>query len=695
VSSSNGGVTWTATLTGANGISDATNVVVLNKAGVTDVAGNAGVGTTSSGNYVVNTASIQGTSLSDAFVFTVQGSSTSGTMLVTVSNGGGPIRSLGSFPINSSITLDGLGGSDSLRINTTSGNDVFIVSGVTLKANNFTLTPSSIESRLLAGGAGNDAYRFDADTGLGNYSLDESGGGVDTLDFAATTTIALNINLSTSTLQTVHAANLGLDLKSSTTFENVIGGAGNDTIVGNNVANTITAGNGNDRITGGGANDTMSGGLGNDTFLFATATSAESDTITELADQGTDTLDFSALTTSVTFSLATNAVQTAHTKRSLKLSSSATLENLIGGSAGDTLIGNSLANTLTGNSGNDNLTGSGNSDALHGGLGDDSYHFTNATAAELDLIYELTGQGTDTLNFSTSTTSVTVSLASNVSQTVQANRSIRLSSAGTFENATGGSNNDSLTGNSLANGLNGNDGQDVLSGAAGNDVMAGGPGNDSYLFGVALSFESDTLTEATNAGTDTLDFTSLTTAVTVNLALNQSQSVHKNRAISLSSASTFENASGGSSNDWLSGNTAANTLNGNAGNDILVGHAGNDILVGDAGRDVLVGGLGLDSLNGGADDDILIAGRTVHDAFFNSLDDIRTAWISSSSYTTRITRLRTGVGFFGLSLKAKVDVLNDAGEDDSVIGGSSTDWYFRAIDDVLTDLFAGEVVDLL
>ena len=695
VSSSNGGVTWTATLTGANGISDATNVVVLNKAGVTDVAGNAGVGTTSSGNYVVNTASIQGTSLSDAFVFTVQGSSTSGTMLVTVSNGGGPIRSLGSFPINSSITLDGLGGSDSLRINTTSGNDVFIVSGVTLKANNFTLTPSSIESRLLAGGAGNDAYRFDADTGLGNYSLGESGGGVDTLDFAATTTIALNINLSTSTLQTVHAANLGLDLKSSTTFENVIGGAGNDTIVGNNVANTITAGNGNDRITGGGANDTMSGGLGNDTFLFATATSAESDTITELADQGTDTLDFSALTTSVTFSLATNAVQTAHTKRSLKLSSSATLENLIGGSAGDTLIGNSLANTLTGNSGNDNLTGSGNSDALHGGLGDDSYHFTDATAAELDLIYELTGQGTDTLNFSTSTTSVTVSLASNVSQTVQANRSIRLSSAGTFENATGGSNNDSLTGNSLANGLNGNDGQDVLSGAAGNDVMAGGPGNDSYLFGVALSFESDTLTEATNAGTDTLDFTSLTTAVTVNLALNQSQSVHKNRAISLSSASTFENASGGSSNDWLSGNTAANTLNGNAGNDILVGHAGNDILVGDAGRDVLVGGLGLDSLNGGADDDILIAGRTVHDAFFNSLDDIRTAWISSSSYTTRITRLRTGVGFFGLSLKAKVDVLNDAGEDDSVIGGSSTDWYFRAIDDVLTDLFAGEVVDLL
>ncbi len=695
VSSSNGGVTWTAILTPANGISDTSNVIILNKVGVTDQAGNAGIGTTSSGNYVVKTSLIEGTPLNDAFVFTVQGTSSLGTVAVTVSNGGGPIRSLGSFPMSVALTLDGLGGTDSLRVNTATDNDIFIVSGATLRTNGSLLTLSSIESRLLAGGAGNDVYRFDADTSLGNIALDESGGGVDTLDFAATSTVALNINLGTSLLQSVHATNLGLDLKSSTTFENVIGGGGNDIIVGNNLANTIAGGNGNDLVTGGGASDTMSGGLGNDTFLFADTTTAETDTLTELPDQGTDALDFSSLTSEVTISLATSLVQTVHTKRSLKLNSSATFENLIGGTAGDTLLGNSLINKLIGNSGNDNLTGSGNDDALYGGIGNDSYHFANATSAETDLVYEQTGQGADTLSFSAVTTSVTVSLASNASQTVQVNRVIRLNSAATFENAIGGSGNDSLTGNSLANGLNGNNGQDVLNGAAGSDTMAGGLGNDIYLFGVAYSFESDSLTEAANAGTDTLDFSSLTTAVTVNLALNQFQNSNKNRGITLSSASTFENALGGSGNDWLGGNSAANTLTGRGGHDILVGNAGNDILVGDAGRDVLVGGLGLDSLNGGADDDILIAGRTVHDPFFNSLDDIRTAWISSSSYATRITRLRTGVGFFGLSLKAKVDVLNDAGDDDSVIGGSSNDWYFRAIDDVVTDLFAGEVIDLL
>jgi Ca2+-binding RTX toxin-like protein len=187
---------------------------------------------------------------------------------------------------------------------------------------------------------------------------------------------------------------------------------------------------------------------------------------------------------------------------------------------------------------------------------------------------------------------------------------------------------------------------------------------------------------------------------------------------------------GSSSGETLTGNGSANVMVGGRGNDVMLGNGGADVLHGAQGHDVLavsnltfrriLGGTGFDTLrlDGSgfslnlttllnthiqgieeiyltADDDILIAGRTVHDAFFNSLDDIRTAWISSSSYTTRITRLRAGVGFFGLSLKAKVDVLNDAGEDDSVIGGSSTDWYFRAIDDVLTDLFAGEVVDLL
>ena len=40
-------------------------------------------------------------------------------------------------------------------------------------------------------------------------------------------------------------------------------------------------------------------------------------------------------------------------------------------------------------------------------------------------------------------------------------------------------------------------------------------------------------------------------------------------------------------------------------------------------------------------------------------------------------------------------MLNDAGEDDSLTGGAGMDWYFKAVDDVITDLFAGEITDTL
>ncbi len=54
LTSGDGGITWTGTLTAASNITDTTNVITLNNAGVADLAGNAGVGTTNSDNYIVN-----------------------------------------------------------------------------------------------------------------------------------------------------------------------------------------------------------------------------------------------------------------------------------------------------------------------------------------------------------------------------------------------------------------------------------------------------------------------------------------------------------------------------------------------------------------------------------------------------------------------------------------------------------------
>ncbi|EPN34560.1 BNR repeat-containing glycosyl hydrolase, partial [Pseudomonas syringae pv. actinidiae ICMP 18807] len=56
VSSNDGGITWTAILTPTAGTTSASNSITLNNAGVTDLAGNAGSGLTTSSNYAVDSA---------------------------------------------------------------------------------------------------------------------------------------------------------------------------------------------------------------------------------------------------------------------------------------------------------------------------------------------------------------------------------------------------------------------------------------------------------------------------------------------------------------------------------------------------------------------------------------------------------------------------------------------------------------
>ncbi|MDP3518166.1 MAG: Ig-like domain-containing protein, partial [Pseudohongiella sp.] len=55
VASADGGITWTATLTPTADLNDTTNIITLANTGVSDAAGNAGTGTTSSNNYVIDT----------------------------------------------------------------------------------------------------------------------------------------------------------------------------------------------------------------------------------------------------------------------------------------------------------------------------------------------------------------------------------------------------------------------------------------------------------------------------------------------------------------------------------------------------------------------------------------------------------------------------------------------------------------
>ena len=70
------------------------------------------------------------------------------------------------------------------------------------------------------------------------------------LDFSATTTKSVALNLGSTAAQTVNA-NLVLTLSPGSEFEHVMGGSLGDTLTGNALANNLNGGGGPDRLGGG------------------------------------------------------------------------------------------------------------------------------------------------------------------------------------------------------------------------------------------------------------------------------------------------------------------------------------------------------------------------------------------------------------------------------------------------------------
>ena len=178
-------------------------------------------------------------------------------------------------------TITGMTGS---YISGSDGNDTLSFLGVTLNtiarieggAGNDTITGNSA-ANIMWGGIGNDILSGDAgaDTlvgddgddvligGLGNDTINGANG-IDTVDYGSATA-AWVVNLSLTSAQ----GKSGNETDTITNVENVIGGAGADTITGTTLANSLKGGGGNDRITGGAGNDNVDGGAGTDVAVFA------------------------------------------------------------------------------------------------------------------------------------------------------------------------------------------------------------------------------------------------------------------------------------------------------------------------------------------------------------------------------------------------------------------------------------------
>ncbi len=138
------------------------------------------------------------------------------------------------------------------------------------------------------------------------------------------------------------------------------------------------------------------------------------------------------------------------------------------------------------------------------------------------------------MTFAAVTVNVTLDLSLTTTQALYAYMRLILNSATDFEAVVGGSGNDWLKGNDEANSLSGGLGNDVLEGAGGNDQLIGGSGDDHYIFRTAATAEADRVTEIASSGIDTLDFSSLTTAVYLSLGAIAIPEVHSNRTLFIS-----------------------------------------------------------------------------------------------------------------------------------------------------------------
>ncbi|MFK3773483.1 hypothetical protein [Pseudomonas sp. NPDC089406] len=409
----------------------------------------------------------------------------------------------------------------------------------------------------LAGGTGDDTYIVD---NLKDVIIENADAGTDTVQ--SSVTWALGANLENLTL----------------TGSAAINGTGNEldnVLIGNSAKNVLTGGAGNDTLDGGAGVDTLVGGSGDDTYIVdllvkgtgTKATVALEDTITEKANEGSDTLQ-----------LRMDADAIASFTGNASLTLAANLENLDASQTGAlkiNLTGNAADNVLTGNDGDNLLDGKAGVDTLIGGKGNDTYVIDDAR--ELGLLVENAGEGNDTLQITYRNLSKTEAQLVDLSSTSLLNvENVTITGTGLFD-ITGNASDNVLIGNASRNVIIAGDGNDTLNGKGGGDLLVGGNGDDTYY----VYSDKDVVVEE-NAEAGGID-----TVRVVSYAKN-SYTLADNVENAIVDSTAAINLTGNSQDNVLTGNAAANILDGGAGADTLIGGKGNDTYIVDNAGDVVV-----------------------------------------------------------------------------------------------------------
>jgi Ca2+-binding RTX toxin-like protein len=172
--------------------------------------------------------------------------------------------------------------------------------------------------------------------------------------------------------------------------DTVDGGDGNDQLWGNSGNDAIDGGAGQDKLAGGAGNDVLNGGAGDDNIR------GDSGNDVIVADDGNDVINGGSGFDTLDFSLVGNGVEVdlnAHRASGAGHDTITGIEAVIGSDFADRLIGNKNANVLSGGDGDDVLRGRGGADTLAGGDGRDTFQWfakdvvgANGQSLGVDLI---------------------------------------------------------------------------------------------------------------------------------------------------------------------------------------------------------------------------------------------------------------------------------------------------------------------
>jgi Ca2+-binding RTX toxin-like protein len=471
-------------------------------------------------------------------------------------------------------------------------------------SNNADTIKGDSNKNTISSGDGDDTIiaSLGSDTIDGGTHTAGTGGG-DWLSFEA-------LNSAVTAIMANGSISDGFGTTNISNIENLLGTILGDTLTGDANNNTLDGNAGDDVIDGGLGNDYLYGNAGDDTLVSSDGFD------TYDGGTGENTLRFYNIEASIEVNLSTGTI----TNDGFGNTESAAITNIqnIQGTLNyaDKITGDDNNNKIYGYGGNDIINGLGGFDTIYGGTGADTINVgTDTDNSSEDVAFG--GEGIDTLignfdqavlfgdsvggtdleedwiDYSSSTSGITVDLSGNVASSTYTLNSTNDALDGTYTKVI---NNDSPTEFDLITqieNIKGTNQTDILGGDSSDNTIFAGAGDDTVFLSAGNDYlDGGTLDQTTG------DWLSLEYyKIDVDLASTTDSLYNFENVLGSKDTARGETAYGDSANNTFIMYDGADLVYGRTGNDTYDLGAGNDIARANSGSDTLIAGAGVDRLD--------------------------------------------------------------------------------------------------